>query len=231
MLTDSKRWRQVWIVIPAYNEEARIGAVLDDVGTFGWDIVVVDDCSSDRTVEESLKRPVFVLEHGVNLGQGAALQTGIAFALSRGAEFLVTFDADGQHRPEDIPALLQAMESNSADFALGSRFLGDPRTVPVVRRMILRLGVLFTWLLYGIRLTDVHNGIRAMTRRGAEKIHLTLNRMEHATEIAEQIATSHLKYVEVPVTVRYSADTLRKGQRTFAAVKLGLKLILERMLR
>jgi glycosyltransferase involved in cell wall biosynthesis len=221
----------VWIVISAYNERQRIGAVLDDVLTMARNTVVVDDGSTDDTAAEVLQRPVWLVRHAVNLGQGAALQTGIAFALERHADVIVTFDADGQHSASDLPGLVDSLKSNDADFALGSRFLGRAEGIPWARRFTLRLAILFTKIVSGISLTDAHNGLRAMTRRGASCLRLTMNRMEHASEIIEQIGRSGLRFVEVPVTIRYTADSLAKGQKTSAALRLGLKLLLEKVVR
>ena len=221
----------LWIVIAAYNEEKRIGPVLDDLLTVVRNIVVVDDGSRDDTAGEVVKRPVWLVRHAVNLGQGAALQTGLSFALGRQADYLITFDADGQHCIADLPVLLQHLHAAGADFALGSRFLGDAQGIPMSRRWMLRLAVLFTRLLSGVALTDAHNGLRAMTRQGAQRIHITMNRMEHASEVIDQIAASGLKYVEVPVHIRYTADSLAKGQKSSAALRLGIKLLLERVIR
>jgi len=219
----------VWVVVAAYNEAGRIGRVLDDLLCVVQSVVVVDDGSRDETAQKVLQRPVWLLEHPTNLGQGAALQTGIDFALSRGAEYLVTFDADGQHAADDIPALITTLARQGADFALGSRFLGRAEGLPWMRRLVLRLAVLFTRLTSGGSLTDTHNGLRAMTRRGAGRIRITLNRMEHASQIVDQILASGLSYVEVPVRVKYTQESLAKGQRTADAVRLGVKLLVGKM--
>ena len=221
----------VWAVIAAYNEAPRIASVLDELLTVVDNVVVVDDGSADRTRDAVLTRPVWALKHPVNLGQGAALQTGIAFALDRGASHIVTFDADGQHTPEDLSRMLREMTAQGADYALGSRFLGKAENIPLSRKVLLRLAILFTSVLSGVSLSDAHNGLRVMSRRGAERIHLTFNRMEHASEIVEQIAHSGLKYIEVPVTIRYTEASLAKGQRTSAALGLGLRLLLEKLAR
>jgi polyprenyl-phospho-N-acetylgalactosaminyl synthase len=221
----------LWIVIAAYNEQRRIGAVLDDLLKVARNIVVVNDGSRDDTASEVLKRPVWLVRHVINLGQGAALQTGITFALEQKAQHIITFDADGQHCTSDLPVLIDRLAKAEADFALGSRFLGEAQGIPWARKLILRMAVLFTRVLSGVRLTDAHNGLRAMTRRGAEQLHITMNRMEHASEIIDQIARSGLKYIEVPVTIRYTADSLAKGQKTSAALRLGVKLLLERVIR
>jgi polyprenyl-phospho-N-acetylgalactosaminyl synthase len=221
----------LWVVIAAYNEQARIGAVLEDLSRIAKNVVVVDDGSRDGTAQEVSRYPVWLLRHAANLGQGASLQTGISFAVQQDAEYVVTFDADGQHDPADIRTMLDALHANAADYALGSRFLGAATGIPFFRRLVLRAAVLFTRILSGVSLTDAHNGIRLMSRKGAERIQLTLNRMEHASEIVEQIAASGLKYVEVPVHIKYTADSLAKGQKSSAAVVLAIKLLIEKVVR
>lgn len=221
----------LWVVIAAFNEQKRIGTVLDDLLKIATNIVVVDDCSRDDTAGEVLKRPVWLARHSVNLGQGAALQTGIAFALEQQAEYIITFDADGQHDTSDLPVLVDHLTAASADFALGSRFLGKALGIPWSRKLMLRMAVMFTRVFSGAALTDAHNGLRAMSRRGAQQLHIVMNRMEHASEIIDQIACSRLKYVEVPVTIRYTPDSLAKGQKTSAALLLGIKILLEKAIR
>ncbi len=203
----------VWVICPAYNEAVTIKRVVVEVLQAGFRLVVVDDGSADHTARLAAELGADVVSHPINLGQGAALQTGLEYALGRGAEILVTFDADGQHRATDIGPLVTAMRRQGADFALGSRFLGTASNMPVLRRWLLRTAVLFTRFTTGMQLTDAHNGLRAMTRRGATAIRLRQNRMAHASEILSEIAHSRLPYIEVPVTIEYSAYSLAKGQR------------------
>lgn len=220
-----------WVVVAAYNEERRIGRVLDDLALIAPNTVVVDDGSNDATAAVALKRPVWLLRHALNVGQGAALQTGIAFALKQQAGYLATFDADGQHDPADLLTMYEALTRESADFALGSRFLGRAEGIPIFRMLAVRLAVCFTWVFSGVRLSDAHNGIRVFSRRGAERLHLTFNRMEHATEIIEQIDASGLKFIEVPVRILYTGESLAKGQKTSSAVRLAIKLIVDKLVR
>jgi len=220
---------RVWVVVPAYNEARVIAGIIAELKWDAHRIVLVDDGSSDSTAEVAAECDAVVLRHPINLGQGAALQTGIEFALARGAEFIVTFDADGQHRTAEIGRLIEALKTHRADFALGSRFLGSAVNVPPLRRMLLRAATLFTRLTTGLALTDAHNGLRAMTRQGALRIRLRQNRMAHASEILGQIAASGLKFVEVPVTIDYSSYSLAKGQRSGDLIVILLDLFARRL--
>ncbi|HYB94100.1 MAG TPA: glycosyltransferase family 2 protein [Vicinamibacterales bacterium] len=204
---------KVFIVVPAFNEGSRLSAVLAELSRTGHEVVVVDDGSKDRTAQEAQRFGCYVLRHPFNRGQGAALQTGIAFALREGADAIVTFDADGQHQTSDLPALLEPVLSGRADVALGNRFLNGQSNVPPVRKVVLQLGRLFTWLTAGVRVGDCHNGYRAFSRKGASAISMKQDRMAHASEIYDQIKDAGLVYEEVPVTIRYSAETLAKGQK------------------
>ena len=222
---------RISVVIAAYNEARVIAGVVAGVIHAGYDVVVVDDGSSDRTRDLAAAAGAVVLRHPINLGQGAALQTGIEFALRQGADIVVTFDADGQHRIADAARLVAALHTHGADFALGSRFLGGAVNQPLSRRILLRLATLFTRLTTGLSVTDTHNGLRAMTRRGAGAIGLKQNRMAHASEILHQIADSGLKFVEVPVTIEYSAYSLEKGQSMGDALVILTDLFARRLHR
>jgi polyprenyl-phospho-N-acetylgalactosaminyl synthase len=217
-----------WIVIPAYNERHVIAGVVGEAKRSGHRVVLVDDGSSDATAEIGARTGDVVVRHPINLGQGAALQTGITFALAQGADFIVTFDADGQHRIADVSKLLDALAEHQADFALGSR-ARQTTNIPGSRRLLLWGATCFTRITTGLDVTDAHNGLRAMTRRGASRLKLRQNRMAHASEILDQIASSGLKYIEVPVNIEYSSYSLAKGQRSIDAIDILLDLCAGRL--
>lgn len=219
----------IWIIIPACNEGQVVGGVVAAVRSRYPHVVVVDDCSRDQTGVIALEAGAVLLRHPVNLGQGAALETGIRYALSRGAELIVTFDADGQHRVEDIAALLNRQRETGADVVLGSRFLGSAPGIPPLRRFILQLTVRLLRLTGGPPVSDVHNGLRLLTRRAAEQIRIRQNRMAHASEIIEQIHTLGLSLAEAPVTIVYTDYSLAKGQRLSNVVNIVSELFLARM--
>lgn len=220
----------VWVVIAAYNEAPRLAATLRDLCPQWPDVVVVDDGSSDGTLAAALAFPVWALRHPVNCGQGAALRTGIRFALEKGAEVVVTFDADGQHDAGEIARLVAPVQEGRAEVALGSRFLGRAEGIPWTRRLLLRAAVIFTRLFSGVRVTDTHNGLRALSRRAAELIRLDSDRMAHASELIDQLRVHRLSYCEVPVTVRYTQVTLAKGQGSLNSLKIAGQLLLGRLL-
>jgi glycosyltransferase involved in cell wall biosynthesis len=221
----------ICVVIAAYNEAAMIARVVSEVRRAEYRVVVVDDGSQDATAQVARAAGATVVQHPFNLGQGAALQSGIDLALATGAEVIVTFDADGQHSAADISRLAAALVEENADFVLGSRFLEPSSNIPPLRRLLLKAATVFTRVTTGLRLTDAHNGLRAMTRRGAGAIRLRQNRMAHASELLAQIGASGLHYVERPVTIHYSAYSIAKGQKTSDSVVILLDLFARALYR
>lgn len=217
---------KVWVVIAAYNEEQVIATTIESVIEVVQNVVVVDDCSIDETSQKALEAGAHVLRHPINLGQGAALQTGMQYALSKGCEYVVTFDADGQHNAQEILQMLEALQQSDAEIALGSRFLGSTLNLSWQRRWVLRAAIIFTRLTGGIKLTDVHNGFRIMTRRFCERFQFKQNRMAHASEILNYIATHKIKYFEFPVTITYTDYSIQKGQRSSNAMRVVMELFM-----
>ena len=211
--------------MPAFRESKVIRGVIANLHEICPRIVVVDDGSNDSTPEEALAGGAIVLRHVVNLGQGAALQTGIDFALREGAEFIFTYDADGQHAPESLAVMAAKMLESAAEVVLGSRWLGEANNIPWLRRMLLRAAVIFTRFETGLAVTDTHNGLRLFSRRAAERIRITQARMAHASEILEEIGRQKLRYVEAPVTVRYTDYSLGKGQKLSGMFRVLLDIV------
>lgn len=214
------------ILMPAYNEPGRLAATLESIRvrpeTLGGVTVFLVDDGSDPAIDAASlpsTEPAFRLvlaRHAINLGQGAALETARQLAL-REPPFAayVTMDADGQHRIEDLAALVAAV-AGGADVALGDRFRGES-SMPGTRRALIHAARIFERALTGLALSDAHNGYRAFSRRALEQVQIRENRMAHATEITRQISRERLSVVEVPVSVRYTRETLAKGQRPLGA--------------
>lgn len=202
-----------WVVVPLYNESSVIADVLRRLRATFPNVVVVDDGSTDGSAEAAKPEATWLLRHVVNRGQGAALQTGTDFALSRGAERIAHFDADGQHRVQDLLEMSRLVAAGECEICLGDRFAEGGEEVPRGRRLLLRAAVLFHRIASGSDLSDVHNGLRVLSRRAAERIEITADRMAHASELVDLIAQSGLRVEEIPVRIRYSEYSLAKGQR------------------
>lgn len=223
---------KTYIVIAAYNEEKNIARVINSLKQEEYNnIIVVDDGSKDDTFKVAKQNGAIALKHIINRGQGAALQTGITYALNNKADYIVHFDADGQHDPKEIKSMLAPLQSKETEITLGSRFLKKQK-IPFTRKLMLKGGIIAVWAIHGIKLSDTHNGFRAFTKKAAKKIIITADKMEHASEILEKIKKYGVPYKEVPVTITYSAETLengRKGQGKFDSIKILIKMIIRRL--
>ncbi|MYD70506.1 MAG: glycosyltransferase family 2 protein [Acidobacteria bacterium] len=210
-----------------------VGSVVSALRQRYVHVVVVDDGSSDDTASVAAGAGAITLRHCINRGQGAALQTGLSYSLQCGAHCIVTFDADGQHDHRDIEALTRPILTGEVDVALGSRFVGSGSAegLPWSRRLLLKTAVMFTRVISRARVTDTHNGLRAFSRRAAERLNLSVDRMGHASEIIDQVSAMGLPYTEVPVHIRYTEYSRLKGQTDLGAVSVLAGYLLGRLRR
>lgn len=224
---------EIFIVVPAYNEGSVIRATLIPIVDLGYSVVVADDGSRDNTWRQLAGLGVHRVQHPFNLGQGAALQSAVTYALEQDAKYIVHYDGDGQHSLEDIPRLLEPVIARRADIVLGSRFLReeDQQEIPFARQVLLKGAVIVNWLLTGLWLSDAHNGARAMNRKAAQAITLRENGFAHATEILQQVRAHNLRYVECPTRIRYTDYSMRKGQRAWHAFDVFVDLLIKRIFR
>lgn len=214
------------IIIPAYYEEKVIGEVIKKVKKDFENVICVNDGSKDETELEAIKAGAIVLSHLTNIGQGGALETGIKFALNMPEiEYFATFDADGQHRIQDLKKMISILDKNGLDIVIGSRFLGEKSNIPFLKIIILRLATLFTQLTTGLKLTDTHNGLRVFNRNYAQRVELRNFGMAHASEFLEIIKNNNLRYKEVPVIINYTDYSKSKGQPIINAVNIVFDLI------
>jgi len=213
MLCLDSKDKPVWFVVPAYNEAQVIGDTVRDVLAHCPNVVVVDDGSNDDTTARSESAGANTVIHSLNLGQGAAIQTGIDYALQRGAEFIFTFDADGQHQASDAVQMLELMQEKGSEVVLGSRFLGSAEGIPAARASLLKFSVWFLRRSTRLKLTDNHNGFRLFRASLARQLNIQHDGMAHASEILATISNLGASYTEAPVHVRYSEYSLGKGQR------------------
>lgn len=224
----------IFVVIPAYNEEKMIAETVRDVKKYCQNVVVVDDGSSDVTGSEAQAAGADVLRHLVNRGQGAALRTGINYALQQGADIIVTYDADGQFEAAEIERICEPCLKGECDIVLGSRFLREPPPpllkggedhIPFLKNLVLKSAIFFTRVLTGLNLSDTHNGFRAISREAAEKMNIRQDRMAHSSEIIHEIARLKLQFKEISVIVKYTEYSKRKGQKISGALKILFDLM------
>ena len=204
-----------------YNEASVVGTVIEGLREEFPHVVCVDDGSTDGSQDVARQAGAVVVQHPVNLGQGAALQTGIEYSLQDPElDCIVTFDADGQHRVVDALAMADRIRSGEADVVLGSRFLDDRTKLSPLKRLVLRTAAVQSRLSTGMALTDAHNGLRAFSPMVARGINLQQNRMAHASELIHQLAEMNPRWVEHPVEIIYTDYSKSKGQSLLNSVNI-----------
>jgi glycosyltransferase involved in cell wall biosynthesis len=217
----------VWLVVPLFNEEQVIGEVVSAARATFPHIVCVDDGSKDASARAAAAAGAVVVRHPVNLGQGAALQTGFEYALGvPSMRWVVTFDADGQHQVSDVVEMVEKARTEELDVVFGSRFLDDRTEAGFLKGLVLKAAVGYTNLTTGTRLTDAHNGLRVISRDVVAQLEITQNRMAHASELVAQIGDLDIRYAESPVHILYTDYSRAKGQSLWNAVNILADLIL-----
>lgn len=216
-----------WVVVPLFNESGTVADVVRDLRRVFPQVVCVDDGSTDGSAAAAERAGAKVVQHPVNFGQGAALQTGFDYALTDPTmRFVVTFDADGQHQVADAAAMVDRLRAGEADVIFGSRFLDERTKAGVMKKAVLRAAVGYTNLTTRTRLTDAHNGLRAISRPVLERIEITQNRMAHASELVAQVSAAKASYVEHPVHILYTDYSRSKGQSLWNSINILAELIL-----
>ncbi|OFO43944.1 glycosyltransferase family 2 protein [Corynebacterium sp. HMSC073D01] len=216
--------QDTWLIIPCFNEGTVIGDVIRHARETFPNIVAVNDGSSDNSAEEIHKAGAHLVNHPVNLGQGAAIQTGVEYARSQpGAQYFVTFDADGQHQVKDVVAMLDRLRNEDVDIIVGTRF-GCPRKeddqVPWIKRLVLKTVVLLSPRTRKLRLTDAHNGLRVFNKKVADELNIRMNGMSHASEFVAQMDERGWRVSEQPVDILYTEYSMSKGQSLINGVNI-----------
>lgn len=228
----SHQANKIFIVIPAFNEESVIKEVVQNLSKYSYTIIIVDDGSAEDLNNILKGTKVYLLKHTLNLGQGAALQTGIEFALSKGADQIVTFDADGQHCVEDVQKLIDTLSKRNVDFVIGSRFLENSiHNMTADKKILLQAARYFNFIFTGLFLSDAHNGLRAFNSKAANRICLRENGMAHATEFLYWIRKMKLSFMEIPVTINYTEYSVKKGQKIWSSFRIFFDLLLGKLFK
>ncbi|MBM9467702.1 glycosyltransferase family 2 protein [Nakamurella leprariae] len=219
--TEDLTYGDVWLVVPVYNEAPVVAAVIRDALATFPNIVCVDDGSRDGSAEQIATTTARLVRHPINLGQGAAIQTGVEYArMQPGARCFATFDSDGQHLVQDVQRMVHRLRTEPIDIVVGTRFAGDDSHIPRLKRIVLKSAVKLSPRGRRLGLTDSHNGLRVFNRRVAEQMDITSNGMQHAPEIVEMIDRRGWRVAEEPVTIRYTEYSMAKGQSLLNGVNI-----------
>ena len=211
-----------WLIVPCYNEGPVIFDVLTHARETFPNIVAVNDGSRDDSAAQIRAAGAHLVNHPVNLGQGAAIQTGVEYARSQpGARYFVTFDADGQHQVEDVVRMVERLRAEPVDIIVGTRFAGqDNSQVPWIKRVVLKTVVLLSPRTKKLGLSDAHNGLRAFNRKVADEMNIRMNGMSHASEIVTMIDNNGWRVDEEPVDILYTEYSMSKGQSLINGVNI-----------
>ena len=222
-----------WLIIPCFNEGTVIGDVISHARHTFPNIVAVNDGSADNSAAAIHEAGAHLVNHPVNLGQGAAIQTGVEYARAQpGGKYFVTFDADGQHQVKDVVAMVQRLRTEPYDIVVGTRFgqNQDTSSVPWLKRLVLRTVVMLSPRTRRLGLSDAHNGLRVFNRRVAEELNLRMNGMSHASEFVNLIDDRGWRVTEQPVEILYTEYSMSKGQSLFNGVNILSDMMLTKKL-
>ena len=227
MSDTGRRYDDSWLVVPLYNEATVIGQVIDDAKQSFPNIVCIDDGSSDDSAEIARNHGARVINHPFNLGQGAALQTGMEYVRRHtNANYIVTFDADGQLSVPDAPAMVDRARAEDLAIIFGSRFLDDATKVGWSKKLVLKTAAAVTKARTGLNLTDAHNGLRLLRCDALQRVDLRQDGMAHASEIVSQLADTGLPWAEMPVHIAYTDYSKAKGQSLLNSVNILVDLVM-----
>ena len=225
-MKDHSTYNDVYVIVPAKDEERYIDILIDKLDDLGFvNIVIINDNSQDETAVIAREREnVIVLDHSINLGAGAATQTGIAYAVSNGAKIIVTIDADLQHNPDDLIKLIDVLRKESCDLVIGSRFM-QKNEIPRSRIFFNKIANVVSWFLTGTYLSDSQSGLKAFNANLAKHLDLKYDGFEFCMEIIKEANANKLIIKEIPVFVSYTPETMNKGQGLWSGIRIISKLM------
>ena len=227
---NSEEIKDIYLVVPAFNEEKTVSQIIEGIAEEGYNVILVDDGSRDKTldlaIESKKKYPnqIFVVSHVINRGLGAALKTGMIVALNKGAKYIVTFDADGQHEIKDIPKVCKPLQDGEADVVIGARPFED---MPISKSFANIIMNSLTLLFYGKNVKDSQSGLRAFTAHAADVINIVSRGYGVSSEFIKEISDKNLRLSEVTITTIYTPETQNKGTDAIVGLKILTKMVLD----
>ena len=227
---NSEFTKDVYLVVPAFNEEKTVSQIIEGIAERGYNVILVNDGSRDKTlklaIESKRKYPnqIFVVSHVINRGLGAALKTGMVVALNKGAEYIVTFDADGQHEIADIPKVCKPLQDGEADVVIGARPFED---MPISKSFANYIMNALTLIFYGRNVKDSQSGLRAFTEHAANVINIVSRGYGVSSEFIKEISDKKLRLAEVTITTIYTPETQNKGTDAIVGLKILTKMVID----
>jgi len=227
---NSENTEGIFLVVPAYNEKNTVSQIIEGIAENGYSVILVNDGSADNTLElatqSKRKYPnqIFVVSHVINRGLGAALKTGMTVALNKGAKYIVTFDADGQHEISDIPGVCKPLQEGKADVVIGSRPFED---MPISKSFANIVMNALTLIFYGRKVKDSQSGLRAFTAEAADKINIVSSGYGVSSEFIKEISDKNLRLDEVTITTIYTPETQHKGTDAIVGLKILIKMVID----
>ncbi|MDO5851420.1 MAG: glycosyltransferase family 2 protein [Methanobacteriaceae archaeon] len=220
--------KKIYIILPSYNEEKTLEEVVEELVLRGFNILIIDDGSSDNTsvigqkLKNKYKNVVFYYRHMINIGLGGAIKTGIKAGLEKGADILITFDADGQHNPDDLYNIYPPLQDDEADVVIGARNFQD---MPTSRRYGNSLMNFVTFIFQGHSVKDSQSGLRGFNRYAAESLNINSPQYGVSSEIIGEIKRKNFRFKEVPMTTIYDEHTIQKGTNTMVGIKIVIEFL------
>ena len=227
---NSEITKDVYLVVPAFNEEKTVSQIIEGIAEKGYNVILVNDGSKDKTldfaIESKRKYPnqIFVVSHVINRGLGAALKTGMVLALEKGAKYIVTFDADGQHEIGDIPLVCKPLVDGEADVVIGARPFED---MPLSKSFANYIMNALTLIFYGRNVKDSQSGLRAFTAHAADVINIVSRGYGVSSEFIKEISDKDLKLEEVTITTIYTPETQNKGTDAIVGLRILTKMVID----
>ena len=220
----------IYLIVPFYNEGNILIKVIKELQKYFTNIICIDD-GSDKKFKIKKKLGIHLIQHPINLGQGAALQTGITFALEKKAKIIVTYDADGQHSCKDVLGMIKLLKKNKLDIVQGSRFLKKNSKIPFVRKLILKIAIIISNFFDNTEFTDTHNGLRVFNEKFERKIKIKNSRMSHPHDINKLISKHKFKTMEYPTKIKYTKYSLSKGQKNINSINILFDILVSQIIK